>query len=315
LRYSRRKLSGWVLRIALTCSLVAVCVLAAAGQYTDLDRRLAPVEDSAQASKLIQPVQDADPAFRKLAEDLRDPGASDRKLALTTLKQYVSARARAESYAEDSLAKAQAIAIKKSPLYKDDQLQSSNWFGKAAENLIRMIKGWFNFKMPKSEGPNLKFGELGAWFVYVMWGVLFALVAVFAYLAIRHARWRFNLKRKAKAILEEDEPERTLDEWLERANLLEAEGRYREAIRCLYLACLLKFDEARVARFERGQTNWEHLHRIQASPKLPPDLDFQPTTESFDRIWYGMKTSGKPDVDRFRDWYLEISRKVMLKAA
>ena len=108
-------------------------------------------------------------------------------------------------------------------------------------------------------------------------------------------------------MLEDDEPERSLDEWLAEADTLQAQGRYREAVRALYLASLLRFDEARVARFQRGQTNWEHLTRIEASPTMPKDLDFRATTRLFDRIWYGRIVRGKEDVDQFRAWYLNIT--------
>jgi len=108
-------------------------------------------------------------------------------------------------------------------------------------------------------------------------------------------------------MLEQDEPERTLDEWLDMANKLTADGKYREAVRCLYLACLLRFDEHLVARFDRGQTNWEHLARIRASSRMPIGLDFESPTKRFDTIWYGHRTRGLSDVDQFKDWYGRIT--------
>ncbi len=107
-------------------------------------------------------------------------------------------------------------------------------------------------------------------------------------------------------MLDEDEPERTLDEYLELADKLVSEQRFREAVRCLYLACLLRLDEERVIRFHRGQTNWEHLARFESSPKRPPGLDLRSPTQAFDLIWYGMRPTGLEDVEKFRQWYQQV---------
>jgi hypothetical protein len=140
-------------------------------------------------------------------------------------------------------------------------------------------------------------------------------VIAFLVFALKRFVWSKRLERKAKALLDEDEPERTLDEWLELADRLERQGKYREAVRCLYLACLLKIDEARIARFERSQTNWEHLARIEASPARPSDLEFREPTRAFDNIWYGMRVNGSEDVMRFRAWYRQVTESVRAKAA
>ncbi|HWA84414.1 MAG TPA: DUF4129 domain-containing protein, partial [Fimbriimonadaceae bacterium] len=113
----------------------------------------------------------------------------------------------------------------------------------------------------------------------------------------------------------DDEPERTLDEWLELSSSYERDGKYREAVRALYLACLLKFDERNVARFLRSQTNWEHLARIETSPKKPAGLDFRTPTQAFDRIWYGYKVRGPIDVAEFRAWYGDVTRALQGAAA
>jgi|GEM_PF-4910711 len=207
--------------------------------------------------------------------------------------------------------------IKSSPLYKDEALAQANWFERALEGFGNWISKFLNRhsddgpSAPGWTGPSL----LGPWVIYVMWALLAGAALTFLFFAVRMFRWRITLTRKAKTMLEEDEPERTLDEWLERAAMLESQGHYREAVRCLYLACLLKFDELGVARFDRGQTNWEHLRRIEASPNLPGGIDFRPATRAFDLIWYGMRVNGAADVARFRAWYQEISAMNLRKAA
>ena len=127
--------------------------------------------------------------------------------------------------------------------------------------------------------------------------------------------WNSEEESKVEAMLAEDEPERTRDEYLDEADRLVGLGQYREAVRCLYLASLLAFDEAGIARFVRGQTNWEHLRRIEESDKMPTDLDFRPATQKFDVVWYGMKVNGMDDVGAMRFWYEQTIDRVRKKAA
>ena len=155
---------------------------------------------------------------------------------------------------------------------------------------------------------------MGGFLQIAIYSLLGALVGLFVYVAVRHIKWKANLARKAKALLEDDEPVRSRDEWLEAADKLEREGKYREAIRALYLASLLAFDEHRVARFERRETNWEHLRRIQISPRLPQGLDFLPATQLFDRVWYGHQINGSNDVKSFRFMYQTTMDQLRSKA-
>ena len=304
------------LRTALTFSIFWVCALAFGGPYSNFANAIRPLSSPDAVHAAFTKSKIDDDQLHEFMASLLGATGEKRTRALQALKAYVDTRAAAEGYGNDRLAAKQAAEIKRSPLYRDEKVQDANWFEKAAEDFINLIGRLFKSSPAKQsssigEAPSI----LGPWLIYGMWGLLAALVAVFAYVILKHARWRLQLKRRTKAMLEEDEPERTLDEWLARADELERQGLHREAVRCLYLACLLKFDEARIAKFDRGQTNWEHLHRIQLSPLLPPDLDFQATTLAFDRIWYGMRTEGKTDVEKFRRSYLAIADRLMAKAA
>lgn len=200
-----------------------------------------------------------------------------------------------------------ARKIKSSPIYHDTgPKEGANWLSNAFDRLNN-IHPDCGCNHPVSETPSAGLPGSEA-LIYGIYAVLIIALAAFIIFAVSRFSWSKKLQRKAKALLDEDEPERTLDEWLDMADKLEREGRYREAVRCLYLACLLKIDEARIARFERSQTNWEHLERIENSPARPPDLDFREPTKAFDVIWYGMRVNGATDVMRFRNWYREVTQ-------
>jgi hypothetical protein len=228
------------------------------------------------------------------------------------LRSIIEMRASAEKASVRQGATERAAAIKSSPLYRDAGVEeSSNWLGRALQRLKNI-----RLHLPTPSGPSLGFlSFLGPIFYYLMWFLIGLAIAFLVFLGVKHIRWQGRLKRRVSAMLEEDEPDRTVDEWLAQADALEVDGKHREAVRALYLACLLRFDEALVARFDRSETNWEHLRRIEASPKLPAGLDFRAPTQQFDRIWYGRIVRGSEDVRDFRDRYLEVTEALKRRAA
>ena len=200
-------------------------------------------------------------------------------------------------------------------MYRDPGVrEQSNWLSGAAERLNN-IHPDCDCNQPASNvnAPNVP--SVGPWLIPAFYVILGLGLVAFLVFALNKFAWSKRLERRAKALLDEDEPERTVDEWLEMADRLERDGKYREAVRCLYLASLLKIDEARIARFERSETNWEHLARIESSSTRPAGLQFREPTKAFDQIWYGMRVNGSEDVMRFRAWYRHVLDSVRQKAA
>lgn len=138
------------------------------------------------------------------------------------------------------------------------------------------------------------------------WGVIVALiVGLLVWVLLR-----FRVERGAKRVgglLDEDEEELSADEWLKNAEKQAASGDYRRAIRSLYLASLMRCDQSEVANFRRWETNWEHLYRIQASPKAPRSFDFRDYTRRFDLVWYGRQIKGESDYTQYRSDYLKLT--------
>jgi hypothetical protein len=214
----------------------------------------------------------------------------------------------------------EAREILSSPAYRDaGTTESNNWIGKAmasvGEWLATMLRDLLSQLRPPDRGlsmPNMSGGALAARAFMIILGV--ALVGFVVFFAFKVSRGRI-LRRKAGGLLDDDEPDRTADEWLAQADLLTGQGKYREAVRCLYIACLVRFDDAGVAAFDRGQTNWEHLHRISVSPKKPPGMDFRPATKSFDLFWYGYAPINADDVAEFRVLYDRLLHDLGMRAA
>lgn len=241
----------------------------------------------------------------EIARELKQLRTHPTKESANRLRAILRAEAVTESSVSVASASEIVQAIKKEGGYRDPGVsESSNWLSRALDRL----KNLFKRDSGPQAIPDLNLPLIGAVFQYFMWSVLAIAVGIFSYFAFRHFQWRRRLARKASAVLDEDEPERSIDEWLALADELESKGEFRKAVRALYLACLLRFDEVRVARFDRGQTNWEHLARIEASPTRPAELDFRAPTKAFDLVWYGHVVRGKEDVQAFRETYRMVKQ-------
>lgn len=291
---------------AISFSLALLTAPAMAGHFADLaaemkasttDDALALVKNDEEAVRFFE--------IESLTKRLPPTGA-ERERVRQRLQTLVELCALTEKDSPRVDASAIAKSTKSAVVYRDvGEQEGRNWLGESLSRLRNIRIDW-RPKLPN--GPNVP--QMPYWVTYLLWGLLGAAVLFFVFLAFRHFDWKRRLARRAKALVEDHEPERSLDEWLTAADGFAAEGKHREAVRALYLACLLRFDEARVARFDRRETNWEHLARIEKSPRKPADLDFRTPTRAFDEIWYGFRTQGLPDVERFRVWYSEVTQMV-----
>ena len=141
-------------------------------------------------------------------------------------------------------------------------------------------------------------------FNVVKYLIFAAIFAGLIYLIVHLARnWGIHRIRKAKGLMDEEEEKLSLDEWLARAGALARNGDHRGACRCLYLAMLVRLDDADVMRLIRTETNWEHQRRFDSSKHKPAEWGLRPATQAFDIIWYGQHCKGEEDTNWFRERY------------
>lgn len=300
-------------RIALTFSLLILVAAYALGQTP------APGQKAPEARREWISTVDSAKDGEELGKAIREVGKSNEvtiiapnekamsdKEAAEAKKQIVALGNRVE-YSDGPSAKDADSSLKKAS--KDivdngaDARYASTWLKDALDRIPKYKPKFETRQTPTGGIKSPSFGNVPS---IIFWTILVSIVVAGVYLLVKYERAQARARRKATAILDEDEPERSLDEWLEQADLLERQGKYREAVRALYLACLLKVDEAGVARFIRTQTNWEHLSRIESSPTCPPELNLRQATKDFDQIWYGFNTQGAPDVQEFRGYYTNV---------
>jgi len=216
--------------------------------------------------------------------------------------------------------KATAEQILRSPVYTDrEEREGRNWLDDVTDRLGERFVTWIANMLERLFGNRaLPFFGFGggpmSGLTFVAWVLIVVVVGLLLFFILRGLKGAAR-KRRVGGILEDDEPERTADQWLQQAERLEAEGKFREAVRCLYLACLVRYDDGLVARFRRHETNWEHLYRIEASASNPKDIDFRDLTQRFDKVWYGYMVKGPEDVTEFKEVYKRLCQALKIKTA
>ncbi len=74
-------------------------------------------------------------------------------------------------------------------------------------------------------------------------------------------------------------------EWLEAAEHLASQGKFRDAVRALYLAVLGELHRAGTIEYDQKRSNWDYVKQFRGPPE--PRSAFRLMTLQFDRIWYG----------------------------
>lgn len=253
------------------------------------------------ATSFAQKPQSISPNHAKLpAEAIRDPQFKDdvanfhklsRKLQTRRLKEIDGMLEAKNAFlghptpADSQQAQASAKTITNSALYKKaGPKESPNWIYNGLEKIKKLFDRDPELPRPIA-GPSLGF------LPFLFWGLIGLVALTILGIGIYFASKIRRAKRGTKKLLDDTEDASTFDEWLAAAKRYAAEGNFRRAIRCAYISGLLQFDGARIARFDRGQTNWQHLSRIESSQKLPAGIKYREETSLFDRVWYGGQTA------------------------
>lgn len=199
---------------------------------------------------------------------------------------------------------------KKSEYYDPGQKSQSNWVGKGTEGVRKWVdslrEDLSGRKMPDMGGPAPNFSVPDAFVAFVRILVMVAVAALVIILALYLFKtyYRPMAMRNRAALISEEEALRSEDEWLNQARELMASGQHRDAIRCLYVAMLLRAQEAGHLKFVRTDTNWEHYRRFFA--RSGTLFDLRPATSEFDYFWYGERPAGPDESGWFLNQYQEF---------
>jgi hypothetical protein len=96
----------------------------------------------------------------------------------------------------------------------------------------------------------------------------------------------------------------SVESLIQAAEQFAAQGNYREAFRTIYLATILRLDDAKLLTHKHGITNWEYLQTLRQQASSQITDSFQSLTSMFDRLIYGMREVTQNDyigsIEQFR---------------
>ncbi|WP_437223405.1 hypothetical protein SH661x_003204 [Planctomicrobium sp. SH661] len=138
------------------------------------------------------------------------------------------------------------------------------------------------------------------------WPIVIVLVLVCLAL-IAHIVWTFlsaiRPSDRTRFTSVASEREATPEEMEKAAEAERLGGNYIGAIRCLFVACLLRIQRAEKKRIRKGITNRELLRRYQSSPLSQP---LQYFVDVIDTKWYGREDCFESDFELCRSQYAMI---------
>jgi|GEM_PF-968786 hypothetical protein len=89
-------------------------------------------------------------------------------------------------------------------------------------------------------------------------------------------------------------------------------GEFRDAYRLVYLAKLVLLDSVGIIKIHKAKTNWEYVRHLLATEKHDLHALLHPTTEEFDRIWYGYGAADQANYDEIAVTFDKIKEVVLV---
>jgi hypothetical protein len=180
-------------------------------------------------------------------------------------------------------------------LARPEFVELENDDGRNLDALMRQLLAWLIEQSQRQNldaAPPFTLPMPPTWFFIAMGCALLLVVSIYLLLT-RTRRKKSRPKGAARDAEKDDDPrERAPEAHLDDAALLSEAGRYRDALRSLYLATLVALDRQRLITFDPSRTNWHYLRHL---PRDSRRLDFSHFTRLFDHKWYGDEVTTEED--------------------
>ena len=172
---------------------------------------------------------------------------------------------------------------------------------KALDGILKHLSGLIPGSAPAAGG-----GWGGPIWTALGWVVLTLLVIGLLVVAVVIVRgWRPVRRRSVPEVEVSVEEHRSSREWRSDAERHEAEGNWKEAIRCRYRELVVTLVDLRCATEFAGRTTGEL--RVDIDERLQAmSSEFSEATELFELAWYADQPTGSADNARFRALAAEI---------
>jgi hypothetical protein len=193
-----------------------------------------------------------------------------------------------------------------------DEILDDPKFDEPPKSVIERIFEWIAEQLDKIPFPD--FGVPGGGGGEVIGWIFIALLAVLAAFLLSKTTWSRRRRRDEPDFVVGSEVVRTQHEWVSEAERYEAEGQWKQALRCRFRALVGALVDRGVVRDIPGRTTGEY--RVEVGRNAPAvAAPFAGTAELFDRAWYGDESTG-PDENRlFRALADEVVLGVEAQAA
>jgi hypothetical protein len=191
---------------------------------------------------------------------------------------------------DDEAARAEARRILAAPEYRE----FAESRGRGLRTLVERILAYL---FRPRELPDMELGGFAipmppVW-AFVAFGAALLAIVIVALVLTRTRKERVaRAKDDGAESSPEDPRDRPPEAHLDDAAMLARDGRYREALRSLYLATLVSLDRKREITFDPTRTNWHYLREM---PRGERRDDFGTFTRLFDYKWYGDEETDEHD--------------------
>ena len=178
-----------------------------------------------------------------------------------------------------------------------DEILARPEFQEPPRSLYQRALDWIGDRIADAVGALIS-GGTGAVVAWVLLALAVLAVTVLVVRAVQRDR-----RRKAEGAgptvgVGHDE-RRPAEAWAAEADRLEAEGRWREALRCRYRSLVAGLARRGVVEEVPGRTAGEY-RTLVAQARPPVAEPFAGATDLFERAWYGSAETGPDDSTAFR---------------
>ena len=171
-------------------------------------------------------------------------------------------------------------------------------FQEPPRSLYQRVLDWIGDRLADAIGALIS-GGTGAVVAWVLLAVVVGVVGLLIVKAVQRDRRRRDGADDGPAIGVTTDERRPAEAWSAEAERLEAEGRWREALRCRYRALVATLARTGVVEEVPGRTAGEYRTLVTRT-KPPVAEPFAGATDLFERAWYGSEDTGPDDRDAFR---------------
>jgi hypothetical protein len=175
-----------------------------------------------------------------------------------------------------------------------DRILREARFERPSKSIPDRVLEWFGEQLGRVLGSFVGSGAG----TLVAWALVAGAVGVVIYLVVRYGRVGSLARQRERSADLMVELTRTPAEWRADATALEAQGRWKEGLRCRHRAMIGELVRRGAVSDQAGRTAGEYVRDVMVSlPDAAPAM--AAATELFEAAWYGDAPTGRAEAERF----------------